>query len=223
MNDYDQALEDINLIKKIIYKAQKDFSGISNFFLGVALLNAFFVILKIVSYTLITDKGYDAGVTQALISIVRYKNISLMVFYVMLYLYYRTKIKNKMDNFGLALVNIWGIIFIGIGLFALIISNKNIDSVQAVEFVSILMGICITALLIKKEWILIFCVIISGFYMFALTKDITFVVAMNGESRVLETMSSIIVDVMKSLGILLLYMSVRSRKHEDRANTGRTK
>jgi len=41
MNDYDQALEDINLIKKIIYKAQKDFSGISNFFLGVALLNVF--------------------------------------------------------------------------------------------------------------------------------------------------------------------------------------
>jgi len=223
MNNLEQALEDINLIKKIINKTQEDFSKIAKIFLGVAIVNLFFVLLRFIAYTSITYLGYEELITQLIMQGVRKKDFICLLLYSIVYLYYVIKIKKKMNEFSMVLVNIWGIIFSGIGLFALIISEPNIATIQAIEFVAILIGICITALLIKKEWILIFCLIISGFYIFCLNTNATFVAAMIRDTEVIETMSSIVVDIMKSLGIFLLYLSVRSKKNEGRSNSRRVK
>jgi len=123
MQNVVEAIEDVNLIKKVIDKTQNDFSRIANFFISIGIINTVACLLYVILFQII--KGMD-HVEYAVWMFFRGLNYISVIGYVVLFFIYRHKLKNRNNVLSLSLINIWGTLLIGGEIFRIFISIVNV-------------------------------------------------------------------------------------------------
>ncbi|MCM1181781.1 MAG: hypothetical protein NC337_00205 [Roseburia sp.] len=119
-----EAIEEVNLIKKVIDRTQNDFSRIADFFAAVGVINAITYLLYAVMFQALSRMEQ---VGYSLWMIFRRLNYVAIVGYIVLFLIYRGKLKRRNNDLSLSLINIWGVLLIGGEAFRMLFSILNFE------------------------------------------------------------------------------------------------
>lgn len=117
-----EAINEVNLIKKVIDRTQNDFSRIANFFISIGLINTVTYLLYAVTLQFI--KGMD-HVNYGAWKFFRGLNYISIIGYIALFLVYRRKLKKRNNDLSLSLIHIWGALLIGGEIFRIFFSILN--------------------------------------------------------------------------------------------------
>ncbi len=122
MQNVTEAIEEVNLIKKVIDRTQNDFSRIANFFISIGMINTVTCLLYVTLFQII--KGMD-HVEYTVWMLFRGLNYISVLGYVVLFFVYRHKLKNRNNALSLSMINIWGTLLIGGEVFRIFFSAVN--------------------------------------------------------------------------------------------------
>ncbi len=122
MQNVTEAIEEVNLIKKVIDRTQNDFSRIANFFISIGMINTVTCLLYVTLFQIIKRMDH---VEYAVWMLFRGLNYISVLGYVVLFIIYRHKLKNRNNALSLSMINIWGTLLIGGEVFRIFFSAVN--------------------------------------------------------------------------------------------------
>lgn len=122
MQNVAEAIEEVNLIKKVIDRTQNDFSRIASFFISIGVINTVTYLMYVILFQII--KGME-HVGYSFWMLFRGLNYISVLGYVVLFFIYRHKLKNRNNALSLSMINIWGTLLIGGEAFRIFFSAVN--------------------------------------------------------------------------------------------------
>lgn len=109
-----EALEDVNLIKKVIDKTQNDFSKVSDFFIGIGAVQILTCFLYALMFGIMKRMENVSLVIWGLFRGISFVSV---IGYFIVYLIYHNKLKQFKNELSMSLINIWGLLLVGGELF----------------------------------------------------------------------------------------------------------
>lgn len=122
MQNVAEAIEEVNLIKKVIDRTQNDFSRIASFFISIGVINTVTYLMYVILFQII--KGME-HVGYSFWMLFRGLNYISVSGYIVLFFIYRHKLKNRNNALSLSMINIWGTLLIGGEAFRIFFSAVN--------------------------------------------------------------------------------------------------
>lgn len=122
MQNVAEAIEEVNLIKKVIDRTQNDFSRIASFFISIGVINTVTYLMYVILFQII--KGME-HVGYSFWMLFRGLNYISVLGYIVLFFIYRRKLKNRNNALSLSMINIWGTLLIGGEAFRIFFSAVN--------------------------------------------------------------------------------------------------
>lgn len=105
MQNVTEAIEEVNLIKKVIDRTQNDFSRIANFFISIGVINTVTCLLYVTLFQIIKRMDHVGYTVWMLFRGLNYISV---LGYVVLFFIYQHKLKNRNNALSLSTINIWG-------------------------------------------------------------------------------------------------------------------
>ena len=214
MQNVTEAIEEVNLIKKVIDRTQNDFSGIANFFISIGIINTVTCLLYVTLFQII--KGMD-HVEYTVWMLFRGLNYISVSGYVVLFFIYRHKLKNRNNALSLSMINIWGTLLIGGEVFRIFFSAVNFGEQdvyfyqKTLTFLFPLIGCLVLGFVIQDKLIQWVAFLIAILYMFLSGMGIEVKVGSILGNNVNVGIDSILTGIIVSAGMILLGIHLKRK------------
>ena len=214
MQNVTEAIEEVNLIKKVIDRTQNDFSRIANFFISVGMINTVTCLLYVTLFQII--KGMD-HVAYAVWMLFRGLNYISVLGYVVLFFIYRHKLKNRNNALSLSMINIWGTLLIGGEVFRIFFSAVNFGKQdvyfyqKTLTFLFPLIGCLVLGFVIQDKLIQRAAFLIVVLYMLLSGMWIEIKVGSILGNNVNVGIDSILTGIIVSAGMILLGIHLKRK------------
>lgn len=127
-----EALEDVDLIKKVIDKTQNDFSKVSGFFIGIGAVRIFTCFLYALMFGIMKSMEEVSLVIWSLFRGISFVSVTG---YFIVYLIYHNKLKKFKNELGMSLINIWGLLLVGGELFRIFFNIASYEKAGTNQFI----------------------------------------------------------------------------------------
>lgn len=214
MQNVTEAIEEVNLIKKVIDRTQNDFSRIANFFISIGIINTVTCLLYVTLFQII--KGMD-HVEYTVWMLFRGLNYISVSGYVVLFFIYRHKLKNRNNALSLSMINIWGTLLIGGEVFRIFFSAVNFGEQdvyfyqKTLTFLFPLIGCLVLGFVIQDKLIQRAAFLIAILYMFLSGMGIEVKVGSILGNNVNVGIDSILTGIIVSAGMILLGIHLKRK------------
>ena len=214
MQNVTEAIEEVNLIKKVIDRTQNDFSRIANFFISIGIINTVTCLLYVTLFQII--KGMD-HVEYTVWMLFRGLNYISVSGYVVLFFIYRHKLKNRNNALSLSMINIWGTLLIGGEVFRIFFSAVNFGEQdvyfyqKTLTFLFPLIGCLVLGFVIQDKLIQRAAFLIVILYMFLSGMGIEIKVGSILGNNVNVGIDSILTGIIVSAGMILLGIHLKRK------------
>lgn len=214
MQNVTEAIEEVNLIKKVIDRTQNDFSRIANFFISIGIINTVTCLLYVTLFQII--KGMD-HVEYTVWMLFRGLNYISVSGYVVLFFIYRHKLKNRNNALSLSMINIWGTLLIGGEVFRIFFSAVNFGEQdvyfyqKTLTFLFPLIGCLVLGFVIQDKLIQWVAFLIAILYMFLSGMGIEVKVGSILGNNVNVGIDSILTGIIVSAGMILLGIHLKRK------------
>ena len=214
MQNVTEAIEEVNLIKKVIDRTQNDFSRIANFFISIGMINTVTCLLYVTLFQII--KGMD-HVAYAVWMLFRGLNDISVSGYIVLFFIYRHKLKNRNNALSLSMINIWGTLLIGGEVFRIFFSTVNFGEQdvyfyqKTLTFLFPLIGCLVLGFVIQDKLIQWVAFLIAILYMFLSGMGIEVKVGSILGNNVNVGIDSILTGIIVSAGMILLGIHLKRK------------
>ena len=214
MQNVAEAIEEVNLIKKVIDRTQNDFSRIANFFISIGIINTVTCLLYVTLFQII--KGMD-HVEYTVWMLFRGLNYISVSGYVVLFFIYRHKLKNRNNALSLSMINIWGTLLIGGEVFRIFFSAVNFGEQdvyfyqKTLTFLFPLIGCLVLGFVIQDKLIQWVAFLIAILYMFLSGMGIEVKVGSILGNNVNVGIDSILTGIIVSAGMILLGIHLKRK------------
>lgn len=214
MQNVTEAIEEVNLIKKVIDRTQNDFSRIANFFISIGMINTVTCLLYVTLFQII--KRID-HVEYAVWMLFRGLNYISVLGYVVLFIIYRHKLKNRNNALSLSMINIWGTLLIGGEVFRIFFSAVNFGKQdvyfyqKTLTFLFPLIGCLVLGFVIQDKLIQRAAFLIVVLYMLLSGMGIEIKVGSILGNNVNVGIDSILTGTIVSAGMILLGIHLKRK------------
>lgn len=213
-----EAIEDVNLIKKVIYRTQHDFSRVSNFFIGIGIVQMLTCFLYALMFG-VMKRMEDISLTMW--SIFRGISFVSMIGYLIVYLAYHYKLKQFKNELSMSLINIWGMLLIGGELFRIffnVASYEKVGNQQFMQpffkFVFVIIGCFVMGFIIQDKLIQKVSLAMAFLFLILAGTDSEVRVADFHGNDVKINAVTVFTTVILSVGMILLGFYLKKRKEE---------
>lgn len=214
MQNVTEAIEEVNLIKKVIDRTQNDFSRIANFFISIGMINTVTCLLYVTLFQII--KGMD-HVEYTVWMLFRGLNYISVLGYAVLFFIYRHKLKNRNNALSLSMINIWGTLLIGGEVFRIFFSAVNFGKQdvyfyqKTLTFLFPLIGCLVLGFVIQDKLIQRAAFLIVVLYMLLSGMGIEIKVGSILGNNVNVGIDSILTGIIVSAGMILLGIHLKRK------------
>lgn len=209
-----EAIEEVNLIKKVIDRTQNDFSRIANFFIFIGLINMVTYLVYAVLFQIISGMeqvGYPFWMFFR-----GFKSV-IVIGYIFLFFCYRRQLKKQKNDLSLSLINIWGTLLIGGEVFRMLFAILN-DQEQSVyfyqktlAFLFPVIGCLVLGFIIQKKLIQSVSFVVIFLYMLLAGLGVNVRVAVFHGTDVNIGLDMIFTAVVMSVGMILLGIYLKGK------------
>lgn len=213
----EKAMDDIAMIKFVIEKTQRDFSGLAAYFIWIGIINLIAWLLEQGAYLFRNIMGYGNGMTMLFGWIGRC--VCLLGYALLFTIYYR-KAKNTRNEISMGMIKIWGIVLIGskflVFLYISLIPSGNSDKLmtlwrcrELIEVLPVIFALFMTGILTKRMVVTIATALYSIFFfiLFVSMKEIAY--GAWGGAGTLVSASSICIKCLMIFGMFALGIFLR--------------
>ena len=214
MQNVTEAIEEVNLIKKVIDRTQNDFSRIANFFISIGMINTVTCLLYVTLFQIIKRTDH---VGYAVWMLFRGLNFISVSGYVVLFFIYRHKLKNRNNALSLSMINIWGTLLIGGEVFRIFFSAVNFGEKdiyfyqKTLTFLFPLIGCLVLGFVIQDKLIQWAAFLIVILYMLLSGMGIEVKVGSILGNNVNVGIDSILTGIIVSAGMILLGIHLKRK------------
>ena len=214
MQNVAEAIEEVNLIKKVIDRTQNDFSRIASFFISIGVINTVTYLMYVILFQII--KGME-HVGYSFWMLFRGLNYISVLGYVVLFIIYRHKLKNRNNALSLSMINIWGTLLIGGEVFRIFFSAVNFGKQdvyfyqKTLTFLFPLIGCLVLGFVIQDKLIQRAAFLIVVLYMLLSGMGIEIKVGSILGNNVNVGIDSILTGIIVSAGMILLGIHLKRK------------
>lgn len=214
MQNVTEAIEEVNLIKKVIDRTQNDFSRIANFFISIGMINTVTCLVYVTLFQIIKRMDH---VEYAVWMLFRGLNYISVLGYVVLFIIYRHKLKNRNNALSLSMINIWGTLLIGGEVFRIFFSAVNFGKQdvyfyqKTLTFLFPLIGCLVLGFVIQDKLIQRAAFLIVVLYMLLSGMWIEIKVGSILGNNVNVGIDSILTGIIVSAGMILLGIHLKRK------------
>ena len=214
MQNVAEAIEEVNLIKKVIDRTQNDFSRIASFFISIGVINTVTYLMYVILFQII--KGME-HVGYSFWMLFRGLNYISVLGYIVLVFIYRRKLKNRNNALSLSMINIWGTLLIGGEVFRIFFSTVNFGEQdvyfyqKTLTFLFPLIGCLVLGFVIQDKLIQRAAFLIVILYMFLSGMGIEIKVGSILGNNVNVGIDSILTGIIVSAGMILLGIHLKRK------------
>lgn len=213
-----EALEDVNLIKKVIDKTQNDFSKVSDFFIGIGAVQILTCFLYALMFGIMKRMENVSLVIWGLFRGISFVSV---IGYFIVYLIYHNKLKQFKNELSMSLINIWGLLLVGGELFRIffhMVSYEKAGNDQYIQplfqFVFVMIGCFVMGFVIQDKLIQrVSFVMAFLFLIFAGTGLEVRVADFHGNDVKINAIT-VFTTVILSVGMILMGLYLKKRKGE---------
>lgn len=214
MQNVAEAIEEVNLIKKVIDRTQNDFSRIASFFISIGVINTVIYLLYVILFQII--KGME-HVGYSFWMLFRGLNYISVLGYIVLFFIYRRKLKNRNNALSLSMINIWGTLLIGGEVFRIFFSSINFGEQdvyfyqKTLTFLFPVIGCLVLGFVIQDKLIQWAAFLLVILYMFLAGMGIEIKVGSMFGNNVNVGIDSILTGIIVSAGMILLGIHLKRK------------
>lgn len=214
MQNVAEAIEEVNLIKKVIDRTQNDFSRIASFFISIGVINTVTYLMYVILFQII--KGME-HVGYSFWMLFRGLNYISVLGYIVLFFIYRRKLKNRNNALSLSMINIWGTLLIGGEAFRIFFSAVNFGKQdvyfyqKTLTFLFPVVGCLVLGFVIQDNLIQRAAFLIVILYMLLSGMGIDIKVGSMLGNTVNVGIDSILTGIIVSAGMILLGIHLRRK------------
>ena len=214
MQNVAEAIEEVNLIKKVIDRTQNDFSRIASFFISIGVINTVTYLMYVILFQII--KGME-HVGYSFWMLFRGLNYISVLGYIVLVFIYRRKLKNRNNALSLSMINIWGTLLIGGEVFRIFFSAVNFGKQdvyfyqKTLTFLFPLIGCLVLGFVIQDKLIQRAAFLIVVLYMLLSGMGIEIKVGSILGNNVNVGIDSILTGIIVSAGMILLGIHLKRK------------
>ena len=214
MQNVTEAIEEVNLIKKVIDRTQNDFSRIASFFISIGVINTVTYLMYVILFQII--KGME-HVGYSFWMLFRGLNYISVLGYVVLFIIYRHKLKNRNNALSLSMINIWGTLLIGGEAFRIFFSAVNFGKQdvyfyqKTLTFLFPVIGCLVLGFVIQDKLIQWAAFLIVILYMLLSGMGIEIKVGSMLGNNVNVGIGSILTGIIVSAGLILLGIHLKRK------------
>ena len=214
MQNVAEAIEEVNLIKKVIDRTQNDFSRIASFFISIGVINTVTYLLYVILFQII--KGME-HVGYSFWMLFRGLNYISVLGYIVLFFIYRRKLKNRNNALSLSMINIWGTLLIGGEVFRIFFSSINFGEQdvyfyqKTLTFLFPVIGCLVLGFVIQDKLIQWAAFLLMILYMFLAGMGIEIKVGSMFGNNVNVGIDSILTGIIVSAGMILLGIHLKGK------------
>ena len=214
MQNVMEAMEEVNLIKKVIDRTQNDFSRIADFFVLIGVINTVTCLVSAVLFQIISRMEQ---IGYSLWMLFRSLNYLTIIGYVVLFLVYRYKLKRRNNDLSLSLINIWGILLIGGEAFRMFFSILNYEEQnvyfyqKTLTFLFPIIGCFVLGFIIQDRLIQWVSSVIAVLYMIFVGTGFEIRVARFHGNNVNVGLDMILTMITMSVGMILLGIYLKGK------------
>lgn len=214
MQNVAEAIEEVNLIKKVIDRTQNDFSRIASFFISIGVINTVTYLMYVILFQII--KGME-HVGYSFWMLFRGLNYISVSGYIVLFFIYRHKLKNRNNALSLSMINIWGTLLIGGEAFRIFFSAVNFGKQdvyfyqKTLTFLFPVIGCLVLGFVIQDNLIQRAAFLIVILYMLLSGMGIDIKVGSMLGNTVNVGIDSILTGIIVSAGMILLGIHLRRK------------
>ncbi len=214
MQNVAEAIEEVNLIKKVIDRTQNDFSRIASFFISIGVINTVTYLMYVILFQII--KGME-HVGYSFWMLFRGLNYISVLGYIVLVFIYRRKLKNRNNAFSLSMINIWGTLLIGGEAFRIFFSAVNFGKQdvyfyqKTLTFLFPVIGCLVLGFVIQDKLIQWAAFLIVILYMLLSGMGIEIKVGSMLGNNVNVGIGSILTGIIVSAGLILLGIHLKRK------------
>ena len=214
MQNVAEAIEEVNLIKKVIDRTQNDFSRIASFFISIGVINTVTYLMYVILFQII--KGME-HVGYSFWMLFRGLNYISVLGYVVLFIIYRHKLKNRNNALSLSMINIWGTLLIGGEVFRIFFSAVNFGKQdvyfyqKTLTFLFPVIGCLVLGFVIQDKLIQRAAFLIVVLYMLLSGMGIEIKVGSILGNNVNVGIDSILTGIIVSAGMILLGIHLKRK------------
>ena len=214
MQNVAEAIEEVNLIKKVIDRTQNDFSRIASFFISIGVINTVTYLMYVILFQII--KGME-HVGYSFWMLFRGLNYISVLGYIVLVFIYRRKLKNRNNALSLSMINIWGTLLIGGEAFRIFFSAVNFGKQdvyfyqKTLTFLFPVIGCLVLGFVIQDKLIQRAAFLIVILYMLLSGMGIDIKVGSMLGNTVNVGIDSILTGIIVSAGMILLGIHLRRK------------
>lgn len=211
-----KAMEDITIIKKVIEKTKEDVTKIAAFFIWIGIINFVDIMLGLLANAFMAPSGFDYTVMQVIYYV---KFIIVLAGYAIIFLCYRRVMKRCNNDISLGLLNIWGIILLGLFIFTFLYRSfipkldmefyrTLLKNIEVFQFVSLSLGCFMVGIFTKRKSIIICSTVISIVFLVLFISMSHYDIKLGGEYLEIAY-SKILIDIILTVGMFLLGLSLK--------------
>ena len=214
MQNVAEAIEEVNLIKKVIDRTQNDFSRIASFFISIGVINTVTYLMYVILFQII--KGME-HVGYSFWMLFRGLNYISVLGYIVLVFIYRRKLKNRNNALSLSMINIWGTLLIGGEAFRIFFSAVNFGKQdvyfyqKTLTFLFPVIGCLVLGFVIQDNLIQRAAFLIVILYMLLSGMGIDIKVGSMLGNNVNVGIGSILTGIIVSAGLILLGIHLKRK------------
>ena len=214
MQNVAEAIEEVNLIKRVIDRTQNDFSRIANFFISIGIINTVTYLMYVILFQII--KGME-HVGYSFWMLFRGLNYISVLGYIVLFFIYRRKLKNRNNALSLSMINIWGTLLIGGEVFRIFFSSINFGEQdvyfyqKTLTFLFPVIGCLVLGFVIQDKLIQWAAFLLVILYMFLAGMGIEIKVGSMFGNNVNVGIDSILTGIIVSAGMILLGIHLKRK------------
>lgn len=213
-----EALEDVNLIKKVIDRTQTDFSKVSGFFIGIGVIKLFTCLLYALLLGIMNNMEKVGYVMWGLFRGISFVSI---IGYFIVYLIYHDKLKKFKNELSMSLINIWGLLLVGGELFRIfyyIVSYEGMVNNQIIQppfnFVFVIIGCFVMGFVIQDKLIQKVSLAMTVIFLVLAGINLNVTVAYFHGNAVKLNVITVFTVVILSAGMILMGFYLKKRKGE---------
>ena len=230
ISSVEKAINDIEVIKGVIERTQKDFSKISSFFIWIGVINLLEFIVEQLSYYFRNVNGYNSGMSVLL---GRISQILPLAAYIICFMIFYKRMRERNNTVSKGILQVWGIVLIGAQilefLYMFLIPTGNNSAInmlwrckELIVILPIIIILLVTGILTQRNIIAIVTIIYSVIYFILFTgmKEVRYGVLGGYGTRV--SVSSISIRIVMTVGMIILGLFLKRgvKENGNKINTG---
>ncbi|MCM1540836.1 MAG: hypothetical protein NC121_06185 [Blautia sp.] len=213
-----EALEDVNLIKKVLYRTQNDFSKVSNFFIGIGAVQILTCFLYVLMLEVMKSMESISLAVWRLFWGISF--VSTMGYFIV-YLIYHYKLKQFKNELSMSLINIWGMLLVGGELFRMFINIASYERAGNNQFIQplfsftfVIIGCFVMGFVMQDKLIQKVSLAMTILFLILAGTDLAVPVADFHGNAVKINAITVFTKVILSVGMILMGFYLRKRRGE---------